>query len=87
MKADIELTIDQMELYGFEKTDMLHIKSAVEKELLVLLSKNELLETFTSSESIRGIEGQSFDFSPNAAPEVIGAQIAQSIFHSLTSKN
>jgi len=86
MQANIELQIDQLNLYGFSKKDVFYIGKAVEEELIKLIEQGGLSEKISTNTFLKSLEGKSFDFSPSSRPETIGKQIAKSIYDSISFK-
>ena len=80
----IELHIEELVLHGFPPADHHSIGGAVERELTRLLVGSDTPPGLASGGEVARLDGGAFDVAPNAAPEVIGAQIAQAIYSGLS---
>ena len=78
----IELHIEELALHGFPAADRHAIGGAVERELARLLGQQEDRSGLVDRE-IAQLEGGTFAVAPNATPEMIGTQIAQTIYSGL----
>jgi|GEM_PF-2155625 len=85
MQANIELQIDELNLYGFSKKDAFYIRRAVEAELVRLIQQGELSNVLSKNTNLQQMVGESFNFNEFSQPEAIGKQIAFSTYNSITA--
>jgi len=89
MKApNIKLHIEELVLHGFAPGDRHTIADAVQRELSQLLASQFAEHGVQPSLANNGehahLDAGSFDVTPNAKPNAIGAQIAQAVHGGLT---
>jgi hypothetical protein len=80
---NIDLRIEELVLRGFSALDREAIREAVETELRRLVETRGL---DAREISIDAIDGGRFKVSPGARPQTTGAQIARSVYGSLSGK-
>ena len=78
----LELHIEELALHGFSAADRHSIGETVERELARLLGEREDRSGLVDRE-IAHLEGGTFAVAPNATSEMIGTQIAQTIYSGL----
>lgn len=77
---DVELQIEEIVLRDFVGGDRHQIRAVVQQELTRLLSEQGIPPSLMEGGSIAQLQGGSFDVAPDATPEMIGTQIARSIY-------
>ena len=82
--ANIELHIEELVLHGFAHGDRYRIGEAVEREFQRLFAEQGASPRLTQAGEIDRLDGGAFDVSHGAKAEMIGAQIAQTLFGRLT---
>lgn len=82
----IELAIEELVLYGFVAGDRYRICEALERELAQLIAKQGIPSNLNQSFNLDAIDGGSFQVKAGAKPEVIGIQLAQSIYSRLSTE-
>jgi hypothetical protein len=80
MRPNIELEIEELILHGFGAGDRAQIGIAVQQELTRLLSEGGLPSGFGQGGEVPRLDGGTFNVDPGAKAEVVGIQIAQSIY-------
>jgi hypothetical protein len=83
LRANIELNIDELVLRGFSPGDKYRIGEAVKSELARLFSEHGVSPSLARGGDIVRIDGGSFKFTPGSKAEMIGAQVAQSVYRGL----
>jgi hypothetical protein len=78
--CEVELHIEELVLRGFAGGDRHQIRAVVQQELARLLSEQGIPPSLMEGRSIARLDGGSFEVAADAPPEVIGAQIARSIY-------
>ncbi|MDX2216071.1 MAG: hypothetical protein SFY66_22590 [Oculatellaceae cyanobacterium bins.114] len=77
---EVELQIEEIVLRDFVGGDRHQIRAAIQQELTRLLTEQGIPPSLMAEGSIARLDGGSFDVAPDATPEVIGTQIARSIY-------
>ena len=80
---NISVHIEELVLDGLPVQDQNRITSAVQGELHRLLSQGELPAILKHNGSIGRLNGSSFQIERGATAEVIGKQVAQSLYGGL----
>ena len=83
MNRNIEINIDKLILNGFAQGERYEIGIALEQELTRLFSEKENQRMFRENRKVDTISGGSFSASPGTKPDVIGRQIAGSVFNGI----
>ena len=83
MTTRLELHIDELVLYDFPPEQRQAIAAAVERALSRLFTERGLPPLLAQGGAIPQVEGGPFDAVPGAAPEAVGAQVAQAIYGGL----
>ena len=86
MKANIELEIEELILYGFSPADRYRIGEAVERELVRLIAERGFPAPLNADAHIRRLDGGSFRMGKENNREITGAEIARSIHGALIKK-
>lgn len=86
MNPTIELDIQELTLQGFSPNDAFYISKALEEELARLIEEGGLSEGFSQEAFYGQLVGKSFDFDSSARPQVIGKEIANSIYQRISSQ-
>lgn len=79
----IELTIDELILDGFNNIDESSVRRIAAQKLTNLLNQRSINNTTTESKTITAIDAQTFSIADNASSETIGNEVAQAIYGSL----
>ena len=87
MKPAIELHIDQLVLDGFTRKESSIISHSMQSELHHLIENGHLENSFTQDSHQRNMHVNSITTQENMKPELVGQQIAQSIFYGLSTNN
>jgi hypothetical protein len=82
-KANLEFHIEELVLHGFEGNDRSLISAAVQQELTRLFTERGVPRSFSQGGTINQINGGSFEMATGTRADVIGTQIAQSIYGGL----
>ena len=82
--GNIELNIEQLILHGFPPGDRYRISAAIQQELTRLLAEQGVPPSLVQGGMIEQLNGGSFEMAVGARAEVIGTQIAQSIYGGLS---
>jgi hypothetical protein len=77
---NIELHIEELALHGFAPGDRYRIAEAVERELQRLLAEEGAPALFGGAVDVARIDAGTFNLKPHANSEMIGAQVAQTIY-------
>ena len=80
MKQKIDLHIEQLVLHGFSPGDRYRIGEAVELELARLITEQGVPSSLRRDGELARMDGGTFNVSPNSRAEVIGGQVAQSVY-------
>jgi hypothetical protein len=83
LKANI--TIDQLDLDGFDAADSGRMVEGIRHELSVLLEGNRLPESFEENTIIQ-IASRSVDTKTGSDPEAVGSAVARSIFEVIQAR-
>ena len=81
MKENIEINIEELKLQGFSHIDRYRIGEALQSELTRLFTEHEIPTSLTRRSEIAKLDGGKFNISLNSRAEVIGTQIANSIYN------
>jgi hypothetical protein len=82
-KPDVNLHIDALVLEGFAHGDRHRVGEAVRLELARLLSEQGVPRPWTRGGAMARLDGGAFEVAPGSRAEVMGAQVAESVFRSL----
>ena len=77
---NIELHIEELVLHGFTPGDRYSIGAAVERELTRLFGEQGIPPSLMSGGEIARLNGGSFTVAHGSKAEVIGTQVAQSVY-------
>ena len=80
----IELHIEELVLHGFAPGDRYRIGEAVERELTRLFAERGVPTSLTNGGEIVHQDGGEFNAPPGPKPEVIGIQVAQSVYRGVS---
>jgi len=80
---NIELYIDELVLHGFPNHDRYLISAAIENELMQLLAAQGAPPSLTRSGNFNQFDAGEFQMTSGAKAEMVGAQIAQTIYGGL----
>ncbi len=80
MRPNIELEIDELVLHGFGAIDRDQIGLAVQQELSRLLADGGVPGALGQGGEVSRLDGGMFNVTAGAKAEVVGTQIAQSIY-------
>ena len=80
MKQKVNLHIEKLVLHGFSPGDRYRIGEAVELELTRLITEQGIPSSLSQAGELARMNGGTFKVSPNSRAEVIGAQVAQSVY-------
>jgi hypothetical protein len=78
-RPELDLTIDELVLYGFRPGDHADIAAAVERELAPLLAAWPAAGAAPSDDAAARLDAGSFDVPSDAMPQVVGEQIALAV--------
>ena len=81
MKQNIEININELRLHGFSHIDRYRIGEAMQLELTRLFTERDIPSSMVQGSEIGQLDGGTFNISPNSKAEVIGAQVANSIYN------
>ena len=81
----LDLQIDELVLHGFPAAHAPHIRAALERELGRLFLAQGVPASLAASADVGRLNGGSFTHQPDATPDSIGSQLAQSVFSGLTA--
>ena len=84
MRANVELNIEELVLHGFSPGDRLRIGDAVQRELVRLFSEQGVSPSFVREADTEKVDGGSFHVASGSRVEVVGAQVARSVYGGLT---
>ncbi len=80
----VELHIEELVLHGFAPGDRYRIAEAVQGQLTRLFAEHGVLPSMARGGEIAQLDGGAFEVTPGSKPEVLGAQVAQAIYASVT---
>jgi len=80
MGQNIEINIDELVLHGFSPGDRYRIGEAVELELTRLISEQGIPSSLSRGGEQTRMNGGTFNMSPNSRAELVGTQVAQSVY-------
>ncbi len=80
MKQSVELHIEQLVLHGFPPGDRHRIAQAVELELTRLITEQGVPVSLSLGGNRDRLEGGTFNMAPNSRAQVVGNNIAQSVY-------
>jgi hypothetical protein len=80
---NIELNIEELVLHGFQPGDRQRISLAVQQELSRLFAEQGVPPGLSSGGAIPSIDAGSFNSTPNAKPNAVGQQIANTVYTGL----
>jgi hypothetical protein len=83
VQPNINLHIEELVLRGFGESERYRLAGALERELTQLFSKQRLPALLARTADIRRLDGGAFEMSAGNRPELIGAQLAQTVYRSL----
>ena len=84
MNQDIHLHIDELVLHGFSNHHAHLIGEAVEREITRLLRERGLPASFSTQGTLERLSAGSFTVQPGAGEELIGNNIAHSVYKGMT---
>ena len=79
-QPDIELTIDELVLNGFPPMNRYRVQEALETELAALFRDRERSAEGFAARTEERVDAGTIRVTPESTPEMIGKQIATSIF-------
>ncbi|NJD75635.1 MAG: hypothetical protein FIB08_00875 [Candidatus Methanoperedens sp.] len=79
----IELHIEELVLDGFSPGDHLAISESVERELSRMFAEQESPQLMEQSGKIESLQTGKFDIKENSKDDVIGVQLARTIYGGL----
>lgn len=77
---NIELHIEELVLHGFAHGDRHEIGAAVKRELARLFAEQGIPSSLMNGGEMERLPGGSFTVAHGSKPEVIGTQVAQSVY-------
>ena len=77
---NIELHIEELILHGFPYGDRYQIAKAVERELTRLFAEQAIPASLSRGGEVAFLNAGSFNVAPGSKVEVIGTQVAQSVY-------
>ncbi len=80
MKHKVDLHIEELVLDGFSPGDRYRIGEVVELELTRLITEQGIPSSLSRDGELARMNGGTFNVSPNSRAEVIGGQVAQSVY-------
>lgn len=80
VSPNIELHIEELVLRGFAPGDRYEIGAVVERELARLFAEQGVPVSLAKGGEIVHLNGGSFSVTRGSKPEVIGSQVAQSVY-------
>ncbi|MGL5941713.1 MAG: hypothetical protein ACRC2S_15280 [Waterburya sp.] len=81
--SNIELEIEELILHGFPVGDRDRIGMAVQQELTRLITEEGIPTSLAQGGEIPRLDGGTFNLASGVKAEVVGTQIAQSIYGGL----
>lgn len=85
MNQEIEIYIDELVLHGYSLSDRYDISEALQNELSRLIIAQGLPISFLRNVNIPSIKNVSFQQSRNMNSEMVGGQIAESLYESFNN--
>lgn len=82
---NIELHIEQLVLHGFRPNDRYRIGKAVELELTRLFTEQGVLPSLAKDGEFARLDGGTFNIALSSKAEVIGSQVAQSVYKNMSA--
>ena len=83
-QPSIEICVQELKLHGFAAYDRYRIGAAVERELTRLFAEQGMPQALVQSFEAAHLDGGAFQASPDSRPEVVGVQIARTLYGGLT---
>ena len=80
---NLELHIEELVLDGFPQSSRAEIARHIQHELTELIRRRGLPGLLSQDGTIPQLPGVSFEAAPNATPQALGAQVAQSLYRGL----
>ncbi len=77
---NIELHIEELVLHGFAHGDRHEIGAAVKRELAQLFAEQGIPSSLKNGGEMARLPGGAFTVARGSKPEVIGTQVAQSVY-------
>ena len=87
MNQTIELHIEELVLHGLSAYNAHQIGRAIEREITLLLQERGLPNAFSADINLGRLNAGTFNIRPGANAEVIGHNIANSIYQPLQGEN
>jgi len=84
MKQNVDLHIEELVLHGLDHVNRYRFGEAVKGELTRLLTEQGVPSSLSHSGDFARLDSGDFELKPGSKPEVIGAQVAQSIYRGFT---
>lgn len=84
--ANIDLTIDQLVLEGIDPRYGQRVGQALQAELTRLFQKRGIPDAFSKQIDVQAIDAGALQANPTNSPDLIGIQIAQSLYSGLSNK-
>ena len=81
---NIELHIEELILHGFPPSDRYRIAEAVELELTRLFTEQGISPALTRGGEFARLDGGTFNIAPSSKAQVIGSQVAQSVYTNMS---
>lgn len=81
---NIELDIEELVLHGFAYGDRHRIGAAMERELARLFAEKSTPASLSQEQEVAHLNGGTFEMEPGSAAEVVGTQLAQAVYRSLS---
>ena len=78
--ANIDLRIEELYLDGFSPHDRFRIGRAIELELSRLIAENGIPKAWSLGQSLKNLDGGSFQVAKFTSPESIGTHVAQAVY-------
>ncbi|MFP5261551.1 MAG: hypothetical protein ACLGJB_06555 [Blastocatellia bacterium] len=79
-RPNVELYIEELVLHGFVPGERHDIGEAVERELTRLFAEQGAPPQLSHSSQTARMDAGAFEVSPDSKPEVIGTQVAQTLY-------
>ena len=80
MSENIEVNIEKLVLHGFSHVDRYRIGQAFQLELTRLISEQGLSQSLSRGGELAQLNGGIINVARNSRPEVVGAQVAKSVY-------
>jgi hypothetical protein len=78
--ANVELSIEELVLHGFEPVDVRRISEAVEHELGRMFVEEGMPSLLAHTGEVARVDGGSFEDGPDLGAEAIGALVARAVY-------